>query len=400
MPSDSSLSRLFALAGRHKPRVITACVLAATSTVFVILPYVLAYYAIVGYLSGESDAVWAGAIGASVSLLLRPVCFGFSTAIAHDAAFDTLHALRGRLLRKLTRLPLGFFTNRQVGSLKRIVNENVEVLEQFLSHQLPDMVSALVAPVITLIVLAVMDWRLGLAATGVIPVAWAANILIMKGHGDKISRYFQLLGKINASSVEYLQGIGTLKASGGGEAVFQRFEAQVNAFHAFARDWQDRWMAPWSLFSVATGASLLFVVPTGIWLIGIGSATPELLLFAILAATGIGAPMIRLMLYTEIFMRVEKAERSVDRLLKEQEIVQQTETRRTPEGYMICLKDVSFSQGKRAILSDVSFDIPQNAVTAIVGPSGAGKTSLVRLIARHWDATGGDIRIGGRNVRD
>lgn len=398
--SDSSLSRLMSLAGQHKRRVVLSCVLAALSTGFAIAPYLLFFFALESYLASEIETFWFCIAGAVLSLFLRPLCFGLSTWIAHDAAFDTLHAVRLKLLGKLSRLPLGFFGSRRAGGLKRLVNENVEVLELFLSHQLPDMVSALVMPLATLLLLAVVDWRLALAAAGIIPIAWIANILMMRGHGDKIGQYFQKLSAINEAGVEYLQGIALLKTSGGGRATYERLERRVEDFQAFGQDWQKAWLGPWTLFSVATGASLLFVVPVGLILIQSGSATVNVLLFAILCATGIGAPIVKLMLYTEIFLRVQKAEESIDRLLKEPEIEQTFLDQGVPENFNMRFCDVSLFQNSRQLLSDINLEIPAGKVTAIVGPSGAGKTSLVRLMARHWDASGGRILLGEQDIRD
>jgi ATP-binding cassette subfamily B protein len=398
--SDSSLSRFMRLAGRHKRRVFIACALAALSTGFAIAPYLLVYYAISGYLAGDAAALWIGAGAASVCLLLRPLTFGLSTGIAHSASFDTLADLRNTLLEKLARLPLGYFSARQSGALKRLVKENVEVLELFLSHQLPDIVATLVAPIATLILLGIVDWCLALAAAGIIPIVWFANALIMRGHGAKIGRYFEMQGRINATLVEYLQGIETLKTADGGRATLERFRQGVDAFNKFSDDWRKSWMAPWSVVSVATGASLLFVVPVGLWLISAGTATPSVLLFAVLAATGIGGPIIKLMLYTEIFLRVQVAEQSVHRLLSENEIVQEETAGLAPKDFAIAFRNVGLEQGGRAILSEVSFDIAENTITAIVGPSGAGKTSVIRLLARYYDATHGEVSIGGRNVRD
>jgi ABC-type multidrug transport system fused ATPase/permease subunit len=398
--ADSSFSRLIALAGPYRRRLTAACTLAVLSTAFAIAPYLLVYLAIEAHRAGDASMTWFGAGAAAACLVLRPLLFGLSTGIAHAVSFDTLAALRNTLLAKLARLPLGYFTARQTGALKRLVNENVEILELFFSHQLPDLLSTLVAPLATLVLLAFVDWRLALAAAAIIPVAWLANALIMSGHGEKIGRYFQMQGRINATLVEYLQGIETLKTADGGKATLERFHRDVEAFNRFSDDWRKSWMAPWALFSVATGASLLFVVPVGLALIAAGSTGPSVLLFAVLASTGIGAPIIKLMLYTEIFLRVSKAEESVHTLLNEKEIGAGGQTGLAPAHFAISFQDAGYAENGRDILAGVTFDIAENSVTAIVGPSGAGKTALIRLLTRYADPTSGTVLIGGRNVRD
>lgn len=398
--SDTTFSRLMKIAESHQKRMVVSCILAALSTVFAISPYLLFYYALTAFLGGNGVWGWSYIGAASAALLLQPICFGLSTGIAHGMAFDTLHDLRITLLRKLGRLPLGYFSNRQSGALKRIVNENVEVLELFFSHQLPDMIAAMLMPIATLVLLMIVDWRLGLAAAGIIPIVWLANILIMRGHGDKIGRYFGMLARINATFVEYLQGIAAIKNLGGGDEALRRLQDQVSRLREFSAEWQKSWLGPWTLFSVATGASLLFVVPIGLALVMAGSATPLHLLFAVLCATGIGAPIIKLMLYTEIFLRVQKAEEAINRLMCEPEIGQNLESRLKPDCFSFTFRSAGFVQGGREILSGINLDIPENSTTAIVGGSGAGKTTLVRLIARYLDVSSGELYLGSKNIQD
>lgn len=395
--AEKSLSRLVRLTGPNGWRFALACIISASSVLFALAPLLLVCAALEAWLWDDRTLFWNSIVGAVVCLLLQPLCAGFGTGLAHVAAFDTLAEIRRALLCKFSRLPLDFFSARQTGSLKRLVNEDVEVLELFLSHQLPDMVSAILAPLAALVFLAVLDWRLGLAACGIVPLIWCANGLMMRGHSERISHYFRLLGQINAASVEYLQGVDTLKSCGGGQQSFRVFCDRVYAFRDFAASWQKQWLGPWTFFSVMTGASLLFVIPVGVWLVASGETSATTVLMAVFISTGISAPLVKLVLYGEVFLRVSKSEQAIARLLDEPELSPGTLAAGNLESFFdIHFKAVDLQVEGVYLLRGITLDIPANKTTALVGPSGAGKTSFVRLLVRHLGPSSGQILLGDR----
>lgn len=396
--AEKSLVRLVRLMSPNGWRFVLACVISASSVLFALVPLLLVCAALEAWFWGDRALFWNSIVGAVVCLLLQPLCAGFGTGLAHVAAFDTLAEIRRALLCKFSRLPLDFFSARQTGSLKRLVNEDVEVLELFFSHQLPDMISALLAPLAALAFLAVLDWRLALAACGIAPLIWCANGLMMRGHSERISHYFRLLGQINAASVEYVQGVDTLRSCGGQQS-FRVFCDRVYAFRDFAASWQKQWLGPWTFFSVMTGASLLFVVPVGVWLVAAGEVSATALLLAVLISTGISAPLVKLVLYGEVFLRVSKSEQAIARLLAEPELSPGTlATGKLEPSFDIHFKAVDLQVDGTYLLRGITLDIPANKTTALVGPSGAGKTSLVRLLVRHLGPSSGHIFLGDRGL--
>ncbi|NKD88686.1 ABC transporter ATP-binding protein [Haematospirillum sp. 15-248] len=397
--ATKSFIRLLCLAGQFRWRFVSACLLSSVAVALSLAPLLFICLAVESLSSDNTFIFWISVCVAASCLVLQPLCAGLATGIAHAAAFDTLATIRHALLRKFGCLPLDFFSSRQTGALKRLVNEDVEVLELFLSHQLPDMVSALLAPLSALVFLAVIDWRLSVAACGIVPLAITANALMMRGHSGKISQYFRLLGTINAAAVEYLQGIDALKTGGRGLRSFRVFRNHVCAFRDFAVSWQKQWLGPWAFFSVATGASLLFVVPTGMWLVLHVGVMPTTMLLAVFIATGISAPLTKLVLYGEVFLRVSKAEQAITRILEEPELT--TENLHyisSISSFGFHLDAVGFQTEGEVLLRDISFEIPANQTTALVGVSGAGKTSLVRLLVRHIRPTSGHISLAGRGL--
>jgi ABC-type multidrug transport system fused ATPase/permease subunit len=386
------------LAARHRRKVFLSSFLAILSVCAEVLPYLCVYGLLLFHGANQQESIWIFAYVCVAALLARPLLFGVSTWLAHIASFDILYDVRLRLLHKLTRLPLSFFTKRQNGSLKRMVNENVEVLELYFSHQLPDMLAAIVMPILTWLLLLYVSWPLALVAIVIVPVLWLANLLIMRGHGDEINRYFGLLGQINGIFVEYLQGLETLKNLRDEDAPFVRLQEKTFEFKDFNADWQKSWLAPWTLFSVSTGASLLFVIPAGVWLLQSNVVTVYDFMFAILCVTGIAAPILKLMIYMEIFLRVQKVVTSIHQLLAEPEDRTSGHLPSVEGQEGIRFRDVVVCEGDKKLLDHITLDIPHHKMTAVIGLSGAGKTTLLRAMCQLVMPSSGEILLGAHGL--
>lgn len=380
-------------------RLSVACLLAILGTVCAIAPLLLMAGMIAAAVAGEGDRIPTLAVAAFIALLLQGPAMGASTGIAHHAAFDLLFALRRRLMRHLATLPLGYFTARQTTSIKRVLNEEVEAVELFASHQLPDVVSS-VATVLALAgVLFWADWRMALAVLVVIPLASIAQMLMMRGHGTKIGSYFGRIGKVNAAAVEMVQGLETLRTARGAALIREGMQRQIRELYEFSEAWRREWMPPWIFYSVIIGAAPLFALPLGLWLHAAGMIDVPAFVFCLLAATGFGQPLLKLALYTEILLRVQQAERKITALLDTPATAAPAAPAMLRAGDIV-FQGVALDQGGRRLLDGIDLTIPAGSITAIVGPSGAGKTSLIRLLDRSLDPSEGRITIGGGDIAE
>ncbi len=379
-------------------RLAIACLLAVAGTTAGIGALVLIAAIIAGAAAGQSAEFGGLALGAAIALLVQGPLMGLSTGIAHNASFDLLIGLRRRLLRHLARMPLGELTARRIGSLRRVLNEEVEAIELFTSHQLPDVVGSASGVLMLAAALLWADWRLGLAALAVLPLATAAQAIMMRGHGEKIATYFGRIGRVNGTAVELVQGLSTLRTLPGAGRITEQMRGEIRDLLAFSEAWRREWMPAWVLYTVVIGASPLFVLPLGLWLHAAGGVGTGTLVFCLLAATGFGMPLLRLAVYTEILLRVQKAETKIRALLEAPLAPCPAEPAPPPQGGDIVFEGVGLTLGGHRILDAVDLCIPQGGITAIVGPSGAGKTSLGRLIGRALDPTEGRISIGGTDL--
>lgn len=400
--NESGRARLMRLAGGHGRALAAACGLSAAAGLCGLVPFWGLYAILQASADGDSAAVvgWAGLSGAA--LLARHGCAALSTGIAHRVGFDILHDVRRALIAKMARLPLGFFLDRPAGRLTHVFHEQVEILELFFSHQLPDMAAALSTPLLCLGVLALLDWRLAAAALGILPLVWIGNVWMMRGHGPRIGQYFGLIRVINAEAVQFIQGMELARSFTAGGGLGARLTLAVETFRAFALDWQTRWLPGWSLYAVGAGASPLFVAPVGLWLYGRGELSAPALLAALLLSGLLGPPLQKVTIYGELYQRVLKAEATIAAILDAPEPPEPTALAAPVEekgAFSVEFDNVVFNHGGKQALNGLSFTAPAGGVTALVGPSGAGKSTAIQLIGRFWDVDGGAVRIGGVDIR-
>lgn len=399
MSGGGGLQRLMALTRGQRWRFGLACLLTIIGTALAVAPFLLT----ASLLGAGATAPQAGPLALALvgCLLAQPVLSGLATGLAHHAAFDVLHAIRRDLTDKMTRLPLGFFTRRQAGRLKRVLHEDVEVLELFLSHQLPDVLACVVVPLATLLAMAAVEWRLALATLGIVPLIMGAQTLMMRGHGARIGAYFGRIGAINAIAVEYVRGLETVQTMGRASPVLSELLRRIEDFRRFAEEWYALWGLPWSLYAIVSGAAPLFVLPLALWLMGQGITDAPAAIFCLFAVTGIGGPLVKMTIYGEITLRVLQAEGRISALKATPELPGPDSDAPIPEPRDSGLRfeAVGLDIDGRPVIEDATFTIPANCLTAIVGPSGAGKSTLLRLAMRHADPDRGRVLLGGTDLR-
>ncbi|TDR95025.1 ABC transporter ATP-binding protein [Enterovirga rhinocerotis] len=388
----------WALAKPVRFRLLFACLVAALSTILAVVPLLLVGWA-VSSVGIDSAPLRFAALAAGFAVLLQPILAGVATACAHYAAFDLLFVLRRDLMHRLAALPLSYFTQRQDARVQRVLGDEVEAVELFISHHLPDVVAALATILVLSGMMAWADWRLALAALAVLPIGAAAQAAMMRGHGEKMGLYFGRIGRVNATAAELVLGLETLKTLQGGRLMMDGALQQVRDLHAFAEEWRAQWMPGWVLYTVIIGAAPAFVLPVGLWLQQHGSVTPAALVFCLLAATGLGVPLLKLVLYAELLMRTRQAAGKIAEIVDAAPERPVSDPAPLAPGPVV-FDGVSLEMGGRAILQDISLAVLEGGITAIVGPSGAGKTSLARLFNQSLEPTRGRITVGGRDVSE
>ncbi|MGW4405957.1 ABC transporter ATP-binding protein [Nonomuraea sp. NPDC004702] len=344
-------------------------------------------------------AVLAGVAGLFVRLLLT----GASSGLGHLLDGRVQLSLRRRLADRLGRVPLGWLSTRRTGELAKVVGEDVSAVHPFIAHAPGDLAAAFVVPAVSLVYLLTVDWRLTLIT--LIPVALALALVPLMMRPARLreqEEFDAAMGRIASSVVELVQGIAVVKAFGGAGRAHQAF---LRAADDFAGTF-GRWARGMSLIAAGMQVALsppfvlLVVLAGGAALITDGGLAPADLLPFLLLGLGLTAPVAAL---GHGFDDLQAARRAVGRIKDVLAVPPLPEPVRpvVPRGHRIELRDVRFAYDDgREVLRGIDLELEPGTVTAVVGPSGGGKSTLVRLLPRFFDPTHGSVVLGGVDLRE
>lgn len=408
--APSGMKRMWQLAFTKKALVVSSCALSVISVAVSFVPFVAIYYIIRelalhmsdlgsldgGYLIGLG---WLAGGAAVAAILLN----FFALMCSHLAAFKTLYYLKLKFANHLASLPMGFHTENSTGKIRKVVDENIEKIEGFIAHQLPDMVGSFATPIVILVILFFFDWRLGLATLVPIIVLYALQSVYMGKNAMKfIKTYQDSLEDMNNASVEYVRGISVVKAFSQTIYSFRKFYDSIRTYGDFALAYTKAFKTGFVMFLVILNNIYIFLIPVIIWLAGGVTDYPEFAmatLFYLIFSVAITAPFLKLMYVSQRGRQIADGIERMDRVFAEKPLPE-TAHPRTANSFAITFDNVSFSYGEAEALHGVSFTAKQNAVTALVGPSGSGKSTIAHLIPRFYDVNAGGIRIGGVDIRE
>ncbi|MEW9555067.1 ABC transporter ATP-binding protein [Nonomuraea sp. NPDC050783] len=343
--------------------------------------------------------VLAGAAG----LLVRLLFTGASSGIGHLLDDRVQLALRRRLAERLGRVPIGWFSRRRSGELATVVGEDVSAVHPFIAHAPGELVAAFVVPLVSLVYLFTVDWRLTLIT--LIPVVLAVALVPLMMTPARLGEQKEFdaaMGRIANAAVEFVQGIAVVKAFGGAGRAHREFRAAADGF----ADSFLRWVR--GVSAVAAGIQLalsppfvlLVVLVGGAALIGSGGLAPADLLPFLLLGLGLTAPVAAL---GHGFDDLQAARRAVGRIGDVLAVEPLPEPARpvAPRGHRIELRGVRFGyEPGHEVLRGIDLVLEPGTVTAVVGPSGSGKSTLVRLLPRFFDPTHGSVVLGGADLRE
>lgn len=402
--SRSGLGRLLQIAGTKKIHLILSAIFAVAGSACSLAPYIIIYLVMVRLLTPEFtmvDGIYIRrlALAAVAVVLLRYLLLFVSTMFSHVAAFNILYNLRVALTRHLGTLPMGYFSANQTGKIKKILYEDVEELESFIAHHIPDLVAGIVLPLMIVGYLFTVDWRMALIALLPLPLAFfLQQKAFAKGSRNNVrEKYHDALETMNGTIVEYVRGMPVVKIFNQTVESFTRLKQAAEDYaHFVSRVTLD--MTPaWAMFVVITSSGLVFILPFGLWFCFKGMISlPVLFLFLMLGSSYM-LPLFKLAMLAAQMGHLLEGLKRVDAILATPTLVDQGKND-PPENHAIEFEHVTFGYSDKKVLKDVSFSIAPGTFTALVGPSGAGKTTTAQLLLRMWDIDAGEIRIGGVSI--
>ena len=327
-----------------------------------------------------------------------------SLMLSHIAAFNILYEIRMQLAQKMVRLPLGFFSRRASGELKKIMSDDVERIELFIAHHIPDIVTALLFPLILVSYMFAVDWRLAIVVLAVLAMAFyvMGRIYTGKKIREVSKRYVETLGRMKASIVEYIRGIQVVKTFTESTNAYRKLNDDIKEYRKFANEVNVQYQPTYVGFLTILSSALLFIIPVAVWLL-VGSASyatfvPVLLMF-LFFGVAVFFPVLKLLWIGSFLNQNNMGVQKIDDILYMDEI-EEPDIPRHPKDASVEFRNVSFAYDTTPILKAISFISHPGTITALVGPSGAGKSTVAMLAARFWDVQSGEILIGGVPVKE
>lgn len=412
----TGLARLFEIAGERKGLLILAGALSAASAACMLVPYWSVYEILNELLHNGGD--WNRVDGALLIHWGWIAFFGLIGGLlllygalmsSHVAAFRILYGLRVSLSKHIGRLPLGYLNGTSTGAIKKTMEQNIEKIENFIAHTIPDMVNVVATIALMFAIFFSLNGWLAavcLAAIAVSIVLQFSNFMGKKA--QEFTRiYFDAQERMSASAVQYVRGMPVVKIFGQSVRSFQQFNAEIEAYKTYALKVCDTYQSGMIAFVVILNSLITFILPVGLLLTG-GAANISLAavwLFFIVMGPGVASPVYKLMYLGGGTREINEGVVRIDRIFEQQPIPEATNPQR-PESYDIEFRNVSFSYENKEeatrteALQDLTFTARQGEITALVGPSGSGKSTVANLIPRFWDVRQGEIRIGGINIKE
>ena len=417
MRKQAGFGRLLVIAGERKGLLALSGILSAVSAAFMLVPYAAVYFILAellknaGNVSRTDGALMERWGWIALGGLAAGMVFLYASLMAsHVAAFRILYGLRVRLARHIGNLHLGYLTRTSTGAVKKTLEQNVEKIEKFVAHQIPDMVN--VAATVLLMFSAMFYLNGWMSAVCVVAflagVGVQMSMMFGKDAKNMVAKYHDALENINASAIQYVRGMPVVKLFGQTVRSFRRFHDDMIHYRDFVTAWTDSFQNGYLLFKTILASFLTFILPVGVLLLSCepdNMALALAILFFLIMTPGTAAPLYKLLFMSSMLKDINEGVNRIDAIFSEPEIVEPTQSQR-PTQYDVEFDNVSFSYDspeastRTEALSGISFLAAQGTLTALVGPSGSGKSTIANLIPRFWDVIEGAIRIGGVDIRD
>ena len=398
--TQSPMAWVLGQTGDHGGQYILSVALAIIGVAFSLAPY----FVVIGVVQGLMDGVKDFSFYLSRCLIMAALWLGrvlfhaLSTTTSHKATFAVLGEIRKRCMEKLTRLPLGAVLEQSSGALKNTLIERIDSIETTLAHIVPEFTANLLIPIIILIYIFTVDWRMGLASLATVPLGMFCYVFMMAGSAKFYQRTVTATKALNDTAVEYIGGIQVIKVFGKTKSSYERFVHDAyEAAHSFI-DWMRASIIPFTFAMVLMPATMVSVLPIGGLLVKNGSLSAQDFVTVIILSVGVITPIITMMSYSDDFRTMGTIFGEVRAILDAPEMIRPAEGE-VPERNDLELKDVRFAYQEKEVLHGVSMAIPEGSFVALVGPSGSGKSTIARLIASLWDVTSGSISLGGTDIR-
>lgn len=403
---DSWLKVLFRYTDGSERRMGLSVILSIISVIGGLVPYYCIYRGADLYIRNIGQVpmpeIIRWCILALVFYVVKIVCFSASTWISHIAAYHILEGLRLRLTDRFLKAPLGDVEGHSIGEIKSIMVEKIENMEPPLAHMIPEGSGHILLPVVSLAALCFVDVRIALAALVTLPFSMVLMSLTMVISGKSFTKYDESNAHMNSTIVEYIEGIEVIKAFGRAGTSYEKYSGAILDYKKFVIKWLSSTWITMKLTFALFPSTILGTLPVGLYLTIRGRITISELLLAVMLSMSMVTSFAKIEVFMENIREMKFNIESIEGLLN-MRTLPQPEKRVDLKSHDIVMSEVHFSytgDQKDEVLHGIDLAMPEGSYTALVGPSGGGKSTVAKLISRFWDVTEGSITIGGVNVKD
>ena len=401
---ESWVKILFSFASPCKGKMTLSVLCAILSVAGGFIPFWAVYEILLAFINQTVilDGILFWCLVGAAGYLIRCVCYGTSTILAHISAYTILQGIRLKIANRLMKAPLGEVMGRQIGYLKNIIMDKVEDLEPPLAHMIPELTSNLLLPIAIFVWMLAIDWHMSLAVLIAPVLAMIPMFFLMRNYNSQYAAYMEANNHVNSIIIEYVEGIEVVKAFNQSTSSYEKFVGAVQSFKEFTLAWFKSTWKTMNLMMAIMPTTLLGVLPVGLLLVQNRSISPAELAMGIILSLSIVGPLMKATTFINEAKSMEFAVEAANELLNLPILPDSGKIVSIPHNDIV-LDRVFFSYDgseQNDVLQGVSLKMPDGSFTALVGPSGGGKSTVARLIARFWDVTGGSITIGGKNIKE
>ncbi len=386
----------------HKGKVFASALIAIIGVGLGVIPYFSVANIINNIVEGkvEIGAYIPYILAVLVGLLGSILFHEFSTIISHNLAYRVIEGKRKKLVDKLSKISMGEIEKRSSGQWSQFMVETLDKMEQPIAHVIPEVIANLLIPIVLVVIIFIINWRIGVANLLTIPLGLLFFMMMMRGYEEKSKRYQEASKAMNTIMVEYVNGIKVIKAFNKSASSFGKFKETVNENKKSMLDWYLSVCFSMTGAMETIPATMIFVLPTSLYLFMQGSVEMSSLIMCILLSYASYKPLIKAMSHLETMANVKMVMKEINKVMEIPDLERGKQLKHI-KSYDVEFQNVSFAyDDSKNVLNNISFKANEKELTAIVGNSGGGKSTIAKLIAGFWNIDKGKIFIGDVDLND
>ncbi|WP_338817163.1 ABC transporter ATP-binding protein [Parvimonas micra] len=338
-------------------------------------------------------------LGIFISFALKGVFYYFATKVAHEKAYEKLTELRLDIIGHFKKLSLGFFKEHNTGELTNIVQHDVEQVEVYLAHGLPEIMSVTLLPTIIFVVMIFVDWRLALGMIVGVPLMYLVKVLSQKTMDKNFAIYFNHENKMREELMEYVKNISVIKAFAKEEEISERTLKTAREYIYWVKKSMGAITIPMGLIDIFMEIGVVIVMILGSIFLYYGNITTPNFILAIILSSAFTTSISKTATLQHFSIVFKEALKAIGKVLTVP--LPKKKTEQGLEFGNIEFKDVNFAYGKDSFeLKNINLTFKKNSLNAFVGASGCGKSTVSNLLMGFWDADSGRIEINGKDIKD